>query len=107
MTGDKFAQASSEVRIAATDARRTVLQCFEAIQNYPLEIYHSALVWLPKMSRILAKLGGWQQWQVVCGGSYSWNACESILGGHLGYVTSVAFSQDGKRIVSGSSDKTV
>jgi WD40 repeat protein len=59
------------------------------------------------MSRIAAKYGAWQQWQVVCGRAYSWNACESILTGHSNSVESVAFSQNGKRIVSGSYDQTV
>ncbi len=33
--------------------------------------------------------------------------CEATLEGHGGYVTSVAVSPDGKRVVSGSADNTV
>ena len=32
---------------------------------------------------------------------------EAVLNGHTGWVTSVAFSQDGSQVVSGSGDKTV
>jgi WD40 repeat protein len=33
--------------------------------------------------------------------------CEAILAGHSGEVSSVAFSSDGTKVVSGSWDKTV
>jgi WD40 repeat protein len=36
-----------------------------------------------------------------------WNAALQTLEGHSRYVTSVAFSPDGKQVVSGSDDKTV
>ncbi|KIN96901.1 hypothetical protein M404DRAFT_922554 [Pisolithus tinctorius Marx 270] len=44
---------------------------------------------------------------VFAGGFKEWPGVQLILEGHENYVTSVAFSPDGKRIVSGSSDKTV
>jgi len=36
-----------------------------------------------------------------------WNAAQQTLEGHTGWVSSVAFSPDGKQVVSGSSDRTV
>ena len=36
-----------------------------------------------------------------------WPAIQSVLAGHSASVTSVAFSPDGKRVVSGSHDKTI
>ncbi|RYP07415.1 hypothetical protein DL765_009162 [Monosporascus sp. GIB2] len=38
---------------------------------------------------------------------HNWNACLSTLEGHGSYITSVAFSPDGSRLASGSSDCTV
>ena len=41
-------------------------------------------------------------------GHVDWSKLETLtLKGHSGPVTSVSFSPDGKRIVSGSTDKTV
>jgi len=36
-----------------------------------------------------------------------WNACLQTLKGHYGLVTSVTFSLDSQRLVSGSGDNTV
>jgi len=36
-----------------------------------------------------------------------WNACLQTLEGHRGWVRSVAFSPDGRRLASGSSDASV
>jgi WD40 repeat protein len=36
-----------------------------------------------------------------------WSAALQTLKGHSGFVNSVAFSPDGKQVVSGSGDKTV
>jgi WD40 repeat protein len=41
------------------------------------------------------------------GGQSGWPAIQSILYGHTHYVRSVAFSPDGRRIVSASDDKSV
>ena len=53
--------------------------------------------------------------KVVSGSSYEavqiWNAMtgevEAKLEGHIGYVWSLAFAQDGSRVASGSNDNTV
>ncbi|KIK14326.1 hypothetical protein PISMIDRAFT_67605, partial [Pisolithus microcarpus 441] len=45
--------------------------------------------------------------RVAVGGLRDWPACQLVLQGHTEDVTSVGFSHDGKRIVSGSRDKTV
>ncbi|KAG9033451.1 POC1 centriolar protein A, partial [Serendipita sp. 407] len=41
------------------------------------------------------------------GGDRRWSATLNILSGHIGDIRSVAWSADGRRIVSGSHDKTV
>jgi WD40 repeat protein len=68
------------------------------------------LVWLPKASRIrkqFPKLLKSVRWRVMCGALQSWSLCENTLNGHSHAVTSVAFSQDGRRIVSGSNGTIV
>ena len=61
--------------------------------------------------------GRWGRWECCCGGfmdelcwkwseeRVGWQVC--TLTGHAGWVRSVAFSPDGKRIVSGSADNLV
>ncbi|PPQ73872.1 hypothetical protein CVT26_011735 [Gymnopilus dilepis] len=99
-------QVSAELRFAAMDARRLILLSFEAIRDFPLEVYHSALVWLPKASRISQRYQ-WQEWQISCGLPQTWDACESVLTNHTDFVQSVCFSHDGKKVISGSDDKTI
>src|SRR6201994_1305782 len=92
------------------DTRRAITQCFSVIRDFPLEVYNSMLIWLPKSSRIKDKYSNLHQslkWRVTRGIPHSWSACENILRGHSSLVNSVAFSHDGRRVVSGSSDKTV
>jgi WD40 repeat protein len=68
------------------------------------------LVWLPEKSRIRKKFDEVVRsvnWRVTCGMIQSWSLCEATLKEHSQWVNSVAFSQDGRRVVSGSNDKTV
>jgi WD40 repeat protein len=68
------------------------------------------LVWLPEGSRIRERFPKEQKsvkWRITCGLAQSWGYCDNILNGHSDVVHSVAFSQDGRRVVSGSFDKTV
>jgi WD40 repeat protein len=100
-------QASPELRFASMDARRLILRCYDTIRDHPLETYYSALVWLPKTSRIRQKNRHRVHWEVVYGLEEWWDTCESVLKGHTQMVTSVAFSKDGRMVVSGSDDRSV
>jgi WD40 repeat protein len=73
-----------------------------------MEIYESALVWIPKNSLIrktypadVSKVP-----KVILGLSDSWGPAELIMQ-NGSVVRSVAFSQDGSRVISGSYDKIV
>ncbi|KIN96777.1 hypothetical protein M404DRAFT_37725, partial [Pisolithus tinctorius Marx 270] len=57
-----------------------------------------SMMLLPKFPRLA---------RVAVGGLKGWPVEQQLLHGHTSEVSSVAFSPDGKRIVSGSSDKTV
>ncbi|PPQ96533.1 hypothetical protein CVT26_006382, partial [Gymnopilus dilepis] len=98
---------SANLHLAAMDARRMVLQCFDLIQDQPTEIYNSALAWLPKESKMRGRFKSQIVWQITCGLQSDWGACESVMRGHPDTVWSVSFSPDGRRVASGSSDNTV
>src|SRR6267378_1697431 len=72
-------------------------------------LYISALSFSPESS-IIYKTFAPEFSQVVLvtsGHITAWPMCQSVLLGHTDLVTSVAFSPDGKHIISGSSDKTI
>ena len=73
-----------------------------------MEIYESALVWIPKNSLIRKTYSAavCRVPKVILGLSDLWGPAELIMQ-NGSRVNSVAFSQDGSRVVSGSSDKTV
>src|SRR6267154_452247 len=93
----------------AADARSFIRTSGVPISFSTPHLYLSALPFSPKESRIFKKftnafplvLG------IVSGHHATWPAIQSVLRGHSRSVTSAAFSPDGKRIVTGSSDKTI
>ena len=72
-------------------------------------LYVSALPFSPKNSQIAKKFGGEfsQVLKHISEHNLGWPTMQHALCGHLNTVLSVAFSPDGKRIVSGSRDKTI
>jgi WD40 repeat protein len=72
-------------------------------------LYCSALVFAPGNSIVRRKFKGcipdWIQLKPKV--QAHWNAALQTLEGHTSYITSVAFSPDGKQVVSGSCDETV
>jgi WD40 repeat protein len=79
------------------------------IEKAPLQAYVSALIFSPtnSLTRQLfeSKVPGFIVRKPYV--ELNWDACLSTLEGHSGMVTSVAFSADGQRLVSGSDDHTV
>ncbi|KAK3984174.1 putative vegetative incompatibility protein [Cladorrhinum sp. PSN332] len=91
------------------DMRRFVLYCRWLVENHPLQVYASALVFSParSMTRNLFKK---EELKWITAGPViedDWNACRQTLEGHSGSVYSVAFSPNSKLIASASDDKTV
>ena len=72
-------------------------------------LYLSALPFTPEDSLICKALRARFPCiaNVAAGHHKEWPSTQILLQGHTHYVTSVAFSPDGTRIVSGSNDKTV
>jgi WD40 repeat protein len=91
------------------DAKRFALYNRSVIEKVPLQLYCSALVFAPENSIVRQQFKGcipdWIQQKLKV--QVHWNAALQTLEGHTGSVTSVAFSPDGKQVVSGSGDKTV
>src|SRR5947207_15594887 len=89
--------------------RRFILYNRPAIEQAPLQIYCSALVFAPAMSIVKKQfkdsLPRWMQRLPKV--EKDWNALPQTLEGHLGPVTAVAFSRDSKLLASASGDKTV
>src|SRR4051812_33480143 len=91
------------------DARRFAVSNRSIIEHAPLQAYCSALVFAPEKSIVRETFEGcipsWIQRKPRV--ETYWNAMLQTLEGHTNTVTSVAFSPDGKQIVSGSRDTTV
>ena len=93
----------------AQDGKRFIGYFGDGIVQSAPQIYLSALAFSPCWSWIF------KQFQekfsntltVEIGQLTEWPATFAVLEGHTSYVTSVAYSPDGKHIVSGSLDKTV
>jgi WD40 repeat protein len=80
-----------------------------AIENSPLQVYASALVFSPARSLIRGLFKKeepkWITIKPAMGDK--WSACLQTLEGHSSGVYSVVFSPDGKVVASASYDKTV
>jgi len=91
------------------DIHRFILFNRGVIQDAPLQVYHSALIFSPSgsLTRYLFQYEE-PQWATAKSAIDStWGACMQTLEGHRDWVSSVVFSPDGTRIVSGSIDNTV
>ncbi|CEJ62843.1 hypothetical protein PMG11_11328 [Penicillium brasilianum] len=91
------------------DASRFIRYYRHAIENSPLQVYSSGLVFSPTQSttRICyqKEKPDWILNSPVV--DESWSLCLQTLEGHSNWVNSIAWSPDGSRLASASSDKTV
>ncbi|PVH68540.1 hypothetical protein DL98DRAFT_599436 [Cadophora sp. DSE1049] len=100
---------SIELQAFIHDAYRFAIFNRSIIEQAPLQIYCSALVFAPEKSIIRETFEGYiPSWiQRKPRVETHWSTVLQTLEGHTQYVTSVAFSPDGKQIISGSHDRTV
>ncbi|KAJ6436187.1 gag protein [Purpureocillium lavendulum] len=91
------------------DALRFVQSYGPAIDNTPLQVYSSLLVFSPRGSKVrntfMSKIPRWISLRPNV--NDDWSQCLQTLEGHIGYVTSVTFSHDSALVASGSYDKTI
>ena len=100
---------NDRVTTFTADASKFVAAFATPIAQSVAHIYLSSIGFAPKQS-ITAKTFHRKYMNIVTvnsGKPENWPAIQNILAGHLSYVLSVAFSPDGSRIVSGSSDNTI
>ncbi|KZO92981.1 WD40 repeat-like protein [Calocera viscosa TUFC12733] len=94
---------------AALDSLRFIRVFAEPIRLSAAHIYISALTWAPVTSDIgkLYRKKYESTAQIVSGIPSEWPVVNRTIHGHQSSVYSVAFSPDGKRLASGSRDKTI
>nr|CAL30216.1 HET-D [Podospora anserina] len=100
---------TSQLLSLVTDMHRFVIYWRWVVENYPLQVYASALVFSPARS-ITRGLFTQEERKWITSRPIvedNWNACRQTLEGHSGSVNSVAFSPDSKWVASGSDDHTI
>ncbi|KAI8648817.1 NACHT domain-containing protein [Fusarium sp. Ph1] len=102
-------RGDSNLSIFLVDAVWFLQANFSVINEAPLQIYSSALVFAPKRSLIRKSFENFipewlTTWPQV---KHDWDACLLTLEGHSDRVISVVFSHDSTMVASASSDKTV
>ncbi|KAE9405675.1 hypothetical protein BT96DRAFT_314240 [Gymnopus androsaceus JB14] len=100
---------NDELASAALDAVSFIRAFSSAISHSAPHIYISALPFSPIKSMIWRNFAGSHpnKLSLDIGQQTDWPAIQLVLAGHAEFVESVAISSDGKRVVSGSYDKTI
>ncbi|KAH7363989.1 hypothetical protein BKA65DRAFT_127019 [Rhexocercosporidium sp. MPI-PUGE-AT-0058] len=100
---------SPDLRAFIQDATRFAISTRSVIEQAPLQAYCSALVFAPEKSIIRETFETCVPHWILRKPRVEahWSATLQTLEGHSSGVLSVAFSPDGRQVVSGSYDKTV
>src|SRR5882762_5938103 len=91
------------------DGSRFIVSFFTPISESAPHIYVSALPFAPQNSLIATYYRSQflNTLFLISGNDRTWTAAINVLRGHKSAVWSVTFSSDGKRIASGSDDKSI
>ncbi len=91
------------------DGRRFIQYCKPIVEDIPLQVYASGLVFSPShcltRRRFQREEPKWLIIKPTMG--ENWSACLQTFEGHRSSVWSVAWSPDGTRVATASSDKTI
>ncbi|KAJ9132530.1 HET-domain-containing protein [Pleurostoma richardsiae] len=91
------------------DANRFLLNFRSIIDQCPLQVYASAIVFAPKRSVVRCLFEKYtSNWiSLLPKVSLEWNSCRQTLECHGDNIKAVAFARDGKTVASGSYDGTI
>jgi WD40 repeat protein len=89
------------------DGHRFMQYFANTIEEHPLLVYASALPFAPANTKIYEIFYHNRLLKVVSGVEKMWPRLLQLFQGHSNLVSSVTFSPDGSKIVSGSHDKTI
>ncbi|KAI9784183.1 MAG: hypothetical protein M1839_002689 [Geoglossum umbratile] len=91
------------------DAERFVLRFRSILEDAPLQVYSSTLIFTPETAVIRKTFADHiPRWvNMISKVEDDWDACRSILEGHSDPIKTVAFSPDGQLVASASRDHTV
>src|SRR5271154_710921 len=91
------------------DAKRFLLYNRSIIEEAPLQIYWSALIFAPQRSLVRMQFEKEMPSQIrrLAEIQDQWSLLLQTLEGHTSYVSTVTFSPDGKTVASASGDGTV
>ena len=91
------------------DAKRFALYNRPIMEEAPLQIYYSCLVFAPEKSLVRDQFNQKLRWihQKLPQVEMDWTPLLQTLEGHSDWVEAVAFSEDGKLLASASKDRTV
>jgi WD40 repeat protein len=89
------------------DSHRFAQYFANTIKKHPLLLYTTAIPFTPTNTSIFKKFNHDHLPKVVCGMEKMWPLQLMELQGHEYSISSIAFSPDGSKIISGSDDKTI
>ncbi|KAL3251159.1 hypothetical protein ABHI18_010792 [Aspergillus niger] len=102
-------ESSNEMNVFLLDARRFILKLAQIVETAPLQLYSSGLIFAPQKALVREtferELPDWLSRGPKV--EEYWDPEMQTLEGHSNAVTSVAFSNNGQLLASGSYDKTV
>ncbi|KAE9391068.1 hypothetical protein BT96DRAFT_1024263 [Gymnopus androsaceus JB14] len=89
------------------EGQRFLQSIISLIRHYPLQLYYSGMVWLPKLS-VLRRIQSTTHYfpKVLHGLEDTWDLCEVMIK-YSKDILCIGISPDGKQVVSGSDDKTI